>query len=88
MLVQVRADFVVVEKLLDELGLISDRLDLRSFRLGVVRQLLNLLDVLLIGRESFAQMAGHLDIFREPLERSVHAARSSVPARGRSSSPA
>jgi NADH dehydrogenase len=36
------------------------------------------LDVLMIGRDSFAQMVGHLDIFRGPLERSVHAARSSV----------
>jgi NADH dehydrogenase len=36
------------------------------------------LDVLMIGRDSFAQMTSHLDVFRGPLERSVHAARSSV----------
>jgi NADH dehydrogenase len=36
------------------------------------------LDVLLIGRESFNQMVGHLDILRSPLERAAHAARASV----------
>jgi NADH dehydrogenase len=36
------------------------------------------LDVLVMGRESFRQMAGNLDVFRGPLERAAHGARSSV----------
>ncbi len=36
------------------------------------------LDVLVIGRDSFQQIVNNLNIFRTPMERSLHAARSSV----------